>query len=192
MPAIHKSMSSTVTPSSLCHVISPDLITGLHTHTLNVKMSDPVNVNRTDLQQTNKFTYLDCIIKAEGSTKEDIHSRLGKARSVFREMNNVWRSTQYSINTKLKLYQSCVVSTLLYGSECWRITETDLTKLRSFHTNSVMHRPPRHRPLAYYKPKCPIDLADPGQFDLLKFGDVDPSPIAISVLKPPCGRAYQT
>ena len=49
--------------------------------------------------------------------------------------------------------------------------------------HSVMHRPQGHRPLAYYKPKCPIDLAGPGQFDLLKFGDVGPSPIAISPLK---------
>ena len=57
---------------------------------------------------SNEFTYLGSIIKPEGGTKEDIHSRLGKARRVFREMNNVWRSTQYSVNTKLKLYQSCV------------------------------------------------------------------------------------
>ena len=71
---------------------------------LKVNMPDPVKVNRTDLQQTNKFTYLGSIIKLEGSTKEDIHSRLGKARSVFREMNNVGRSTQYSIKTKLKQY----------------------------------------------------------------------------------------
>lgn len=105
--------------------------------TLNVNTPAPVKANGTDLQQTNQFTYLGSIIKLEGGTKEDIHCRLGKARSVFREMNNVWRSTQYSTNTKLKLYRSCVVSTLLYGSECWRMIETDLSKLRSFHTTCL-------------------------------------------------------
>ena len=104
------------------------------TMTLNVKAPAPVKVNGTDLCQTEKFVYLGSIIRPEGGTKEDIYSRLGKARSVFREMNNVWRSAQYSTNTKLKLYKSCVISTLLYGSECWRMTETDLAKLRSFHT----------------------------------------------------------
>ena len=78
--------------------------------------------------------YLGTIIRPEGVMKEDIQSKLGKARSVFTGMNNIWRSTQYSTNTKLKLYQSCVVSTLHYGSEYWRMTESDLTKLRSFHT----------------------------------------------------------
>ena len=29
------------------------------------------------------------------------------------------------------------MSTLLYGSECWRITEHDLAKLSSFHTTSL-------------------------------------------------------
>ena len=40
-------------------------------------------------------------------------------------------------------------------------------------------RPPGHRPLTYYKHKCPIGSADPGHFDLLKFGDIGHSPIPI-------------
>ncbi|XP_061196599.1 uncharacterized protein LOC133204872 [Saccostrea echinata] len=91
-------------------------------------------VNGKELRQTDNFIHLGGIIKPEGDTKEDIHSRLGRARGVIREMNNIWRSAKYSTSTKLKLYQSCVISTLLYGSECWRITEADLTNLRSFHT----------------------------------------------------------
>jgi hypothetical protein len=102
------------------------------TMALNVEMSAAIQIKDEELYQTNNFTYPGSIITSEDGTKEDIHSRLGKARRVAREMNNIWRSTQYSTNTKLKLYQSCVVSTLLYGSECWRITETDVCKLRSF------------------------------------------------------------
>ena len=107
------------------------------TMTLNVNRPAPVQVNEENLRQSESFTYLGSIIKPEGGTKEDIHSRLGKARGVFREMGNIWRSAQYSTKTKLKLYQSCVVSTLLYGSECWRMTEADLSKLRSFHTTCL-------------------------------------------------------
>lgn len=69
-------------------------------------------------------------ITPEGGTKKDIYSRLGKARKVYRDMNNIWRSIQHSTNTKQKLYQSCVVSTLLYGSEYWRIPKTNITIIR--------------------------------------------------------------
>ena len=51
-------------------------------------------------------------------------------------LSNVWRSSQYSTKTKLRLYQSCILSTLLYGSECWRMTESDLNKLSTFHTEN--------------------------------------------------------
>jgi hypothetical protein len=105
--------------------------------TLNVEMSAPIKVKDEALRQTKNFTYLGSIITSEDSTKEDIHGRLGKARRVFREMNNIWRSSQYSANTKLKLYYNCVALTLLYGSECWRITETGLFKLRSFIHDSA-------------------------------------------------------
>ena len=64
-------------------------------------------------------------------------NRLNKVRNIFKSLNNVWKSSQYSKQTKFKLYQSCILSTLLYGSECWRMTEKDLTKLSVCHTKSL-------------------------------------------------------
>ena len=62
-------------------------------------------------------------ISRDGGTYLDIQSRLNKARNSLNMMNKVWHSSAYSTLTKLKLYHSCVLSTLLYGSECWRLTE---------------------------------------------------------------------
>ena len=59
------------------------------------------------------------------------------ARNAFRILNHVCKSQQYKTHTKLKLYKSCVLSTLQYGSECWRLTEKDLSKLISFHTTNL-------------------------------------------------------
>ena len=42
-----------------------------------------------------------------------------------------------STKTKLKVYQSCVMSALLYGSECWRMIESDITKPSVFHTMNL-------------------------------------------------------
>ena len=77
-------------------------------------------------------------VRQDGGTNVDIQSRLSKARNAFRSLNAVWRSSQCSIKIKLKLlYQSCVLPTLLYESECWLMTEhDDFAKLSSFHTTS--------------------------------------------------------
>ena len=105
--------------------------------TLNVNAPDPVLLDDQALPSTETFTYPGSIVRLDGGTNNDSQSRLSKARNAFRSLNAVWRSSQYSIKTKLKLHQSCIMSTLLYGSECWRMTEYDLAKLSAFHTTSL-------------------------------------------------------
>ncbi|KAL9969740.1 hypothetical protein ACROYT_G021995 [Oculina patagonica] len=67
----------------------------------------------------------------------DIRQRIGKARGAFAKLRPMWRSKNYSRRTKIKIYQACVLSLLLYGSECWRMTVHDLKKLQSFHTSCL-------------------------------------------------------
>lgn len=104
---------------------------------LNAERPTPVKAYGADLPQTEHFTYLGSIIRKDGGAEEDIKRRLNKARNVMRIMNNIWKSAQYSTHTKLKLYRSCVISTLMYGSECWRMTKSDAAKLSSFHTTCL-------------------------------------------------------
>ncbi|RUS79972.1 hypothetical protein EGW08_012273 [Elysia chlorotica] len=101
---------------------------------LNISNQSPIEVNGENLPTTEEFTYLGSKVSHDGGAGTDIQSLLSKARNSFRMLNNVWRSSQYKVKTKLRLYQSCVLSTLLYGSECWRMTQSDLNKLSTFHT----------------------------------------------------------
>ena len=99
--------------------------------------SRPIQIDNEELPYTDRFTYLDSIIIRDGGTDLNIQSRLNKARNSLNMMNKVWRSSTYSTRTKLKLYHSWLLTTLLYGSECWRLTEKDLSKLSIFHTKSL-------------------------------------------------------
>ena len=104
---------------------------------LNVSNSSPVKVYGEDLQTTEEFTYLGSTVRHDGGAGSDIRNRLNKARNAFRMLNNVWKSSEYSIETKLRLYSSGVLSTLLYGSECWRMTSSHLNQLSTFHTKNL-------------------------------------------------------
>ena len=104
---------------------------------LNIPNPRPVRVDETLLPFTDQFKYLGSNVTADGGANKDIIERLGKARNAFRMLNPVWKSQQYKLNTKLKLNRNCVLFTLLYGSECWRMIESDLCKLSSFHTKSL-------------------------------------------------------
>ena len=45
----------------------------------------------------------------------------------------VWGNNQLTQNTKLKVYQACVLSSLLYGSESWTTYARQENRLESFH-----------------------------------------------------------
>ena len=92
---------------------------------LNVSNPKPGQVNGEDLPTTEEFTYLGSTGSRDGGAWSDIKNRLNNARNALRVLNNVWRSFQYSTKTKLKVYKSCVMSTLLYGTEYLRMTKSE-------------------------------------------------------------------
>ena len=105
--------------------------------TLNVRNPVPVKVDEDPLPYKDQFTYLVSTVRNDGGAGSDIINRIGKARNAFSILSPVWKSQQYKTHTKLKLYKSCVLSTLSYGSESWRMTEKDTLKLSSFHTKNL-------------------------------------------------------
>jgi len=48
-------------------------------------------------------------------------------------MNRVWQQTCLQLQTKLRLYQICILPILLHGLEVWGILQEDLRKLEAFH-----------------------------------------------------------
>ena len=59
--------------------------------------------------------------------------RIGIAGSVMAQLNHTWKQSHLSLRTKLRIYQSCVVSTLLYGADCWCLLTKDSDLLQSFY-----------------------------------------------------------
>nr|XP_058949249.1 uncharacterized protein LOC131777053 [Pocillopora verrucosa] len=103
----------------------------------NIPSPTKIRVRGQDIPYTNKFTYLGSVLCQDGGTSVDIQSRWNKAKNAFMSLRSVWRSASYSTKTKLRIYQSCELSTLLYRLECWGKTEQDLSKPASFHTANL-------------------------------------------------------
>jgi len=65
---------------------------------------------------------LGSVISSDRDVETDINVRLGKAATIFPQLNKIWQSSSLSQNVKLKLYMSTVVATALYASETWKST----------------------------------------------------------------------
>ena len=104
---------------------------------INTNTPTHITIEEQVLENTDHFTYLGSIIHHDGGASKDIQNRINKAHTTFIRLKQIWKSNQYSTKTKLRIYQSCVLSTLLYGAECWKTTESDIHKLSTFHTSCL-------------------------------------------------------
>ena len=74
-----------------------------------------VTLRNTPLEIVESFTYLGSIIDGKGGAEADVRTRIGKARTAFANLSNVWKASKISISTKIRLFNSNVKSALLYG-----------------------------------------------------------------------------
>ena len=88
----------------------------------------------TDIEVVHDFVYLGSHISSNACLSVEIESRIGKAFATFARLSaRVWSNPKLNISTKIAVYSSCVLSTLLYGSETWATTKKQEAKLNSFH-----------------------------------------------------------
>ena len=107
-------------------------ITKAKTLFINTSTTEPILADGEPLEKVDEFTYLGSIVSTNEATHKDINSRLGKAQCAFAVLRHIWRSKQLRLKTKIRIYNSNVKSVLLYGSECWRVIQSDMKRLDAF------------------------------------------------------------
>ena len=81
-----------------------------------------ISIGDYTLQVVDTFTCLDPTIASNLSLDDELNSRIGKtATAMARLARSAWNNSMLIINTKMKVFQACVLSTLLYGSETWTL-----------------------------------------------------------------------
>ncbi|XP_029938455.1 NLR family CARD domain-containing protein 3-like [Salarias fasciatus] len=100
----------------------------------DVSSAPSINIGDHTLEVVDKFTYLGSIISSNLSHDAELDTRIGKASTVMARLaKRVWDNSMLTTNTKIKVYQACVLSTLLYGSETWTLYSCQERRLNAFH-----------------------------------------------------------
>ena len=91
-----------------------------------------------ELDAVCQFTYLGSTITDTISLAAEIDKRIGKAASILARLTaRVLTSPKQSVKTKMAVYNTCVSSTLVYGSETWTTYAGHERKLNTFHPISI-------------------------------------------------------
>ena len=92
---------------------------------------EPVEVLCDEVETVKGFCYLGDRLNASGGCKTAVTSRVRIGWMKFRECGELLRGRRFSLRMKGMVYQSCVRSAMLYGSETWCWRESEMAILRT-------------------------------------------------------------
>ena len=74
------------------------------------------------VERVNEFPYLGSVVMSSGRIDAEVDRRLAGASWAFGALRHaIFNDSNLTITTKRTVYQSCVLSVLLYGCQCWTI-----------------------------------------------------------------------
>ena len=99
-------------------------------------------VDKTPLENINRFKYLGSFVSKDCNLKVEITSRIQATSSAFgRLRQRVFDNHDLTVATKIAVYKQCLLPILLYGSETWTLYSHDICQLRTFqqrHLRSIL------------------------------------------------------
>jgi len=118
---------------------------GLHTSWAKTKIQNVASgpspsycvISRHHLEAVNnRFTYLGSDVDSSSYCTPEILRRIGLASSIMSQLDRVWGQSRLSTTKTCRIYNSCVLSSLLCACETWTLVKADMAKLETFHTTN--------------------------------------------------------
>ena len=101
----------------------------------------PILVGDDEIESVGKFTYLGSLIDNKGRMDAEVDRRItgasGASKAFGALRSAVFKDRHLNTTTKRIVYQACVLSVLLYGSECWMLLRKHHKRLNAFHHRCI-------------------------------------------------------
>ena len=94
-----------------------------------------ITVKGQRLQVVDKFAYLGlCTLHID----DEVNVRIAKASAAFGQLRgSIWDRSGISLDTKMKVYRSVVLPSLLSACETWTVYQRHANRLNHFHTSCL-------------------------------------------------------
>ena len=105
---------------------------------LDILAPPVITIDDYELEVIHQFMYIGSTITDNLSLDPEIDKRIGKAATTLTHLTSrVWTNPKLTVKTKMAVYNACVLSTLLYGSETWTTYAHQEKRLNTFHLRSL-------------------------------------------------------
>ena len=81
--------------------------------------------------------YLGSLLSIDGRVHSELSQRIGFAQMVFTKLARIWKHANVSRQRKVKIYESCVLSLLMYGLHVSWLNQAERSRLDGFHCKCI-------------------------------------------------------
>ena len=105
---------------------------------MNIRSNgDVVAPNGQNLKQKESIVYLGGLLHSDGKATHELSRRIGLAGADFKSLSRVWSRSNLSKVRKIRIFESCILSVLLYGLRTAWFGAADQRRLDGFHARSL-------------------------------------------------------
>jgi hypothetical protein len=98
-----------------------------------IPLPPPLLLDNETVEFVENFTYLGSSVAANGAINHELSTRIAKAAGAMRKLQQrLWHRRSISLKTKLRMYNTLVLSVLLYGCETWQLRTQDSKRIDVF------------------------------------------------------------
>jgi hypothetical protein len=81
---------------------------------INAQIEEKLCIANKEIEQVESSIYLGSIVNQDGGTDQDTNQRINKT---FIQLYQVWKNRNLSNKTKLRIFNTNIISVLLYACE---------------------------------------------------------------------------
>ena len=97
----------------------------------------PMCMEGKELAYKLECEYLGTMLQGDGGCDKDVTRRLALARVKYNQVMWLWHAKDISMDLKMRIYESNVLSSMVWGSEGWLLTETIQKRLNGWNSRCV-------------------------------------------------------
>ena len=79
------------------------------------------------------FVYLGSLQSSGGQCRPGLTRRIGLACAAMTSLKRIWRDKRLTLDTKISIYQTLVLSVLLYAADTWTLLSANVRTLDALH-----------------------------------------------------------
>ena len=105
-------------------------------HDVQEEVKGPMHLEDGEIEHVDSFTYLGSVVSSSGRIDAEVDRRIANASKAF-GIFIIFIDRNLTTNTKCQVYEACVLSILLYRSQCWTSLHRYLNRLNALHYRCI-------------------------------------------------------